>query len=57
MRCRKRPLDGFGSAAQGFGVAAPQMAVGELCDDGGVHLVIVEAIQPFVTFTGMPSRR
>jgi hypothetical protein len=33
------------------------MAVGELCDDGGVHLVIVEAIQPFVTFTGMPSRR
>ena len=27
-RCRKRPLDAFSSAAQGFGIAAPQMAAG-----------------------------
>ena len=39
MPSRKRPLDAFSSAAQGFGIAAPQMAVGELCDDGGVDLV------------------
>jgi hypothetical protein len=33
-----RPLYVFSSAGQGFGIAAPHMAAGELCDDGGIHL-------------------
>ena len=49
----------MGSAAQRKVSALPPSdgGPGQLCMTAAFISVIVEAIQPFVTFTGMPSRR